>query len=260
MKNVRVVASLFLLGTVATAGAADNGFYFGVSGGQARYDFEPMPVLQLGGWAPIYPGGAPSFNAILPADGPFFTALTPSSSPLPPESLHRAFAGEPLRVFWVPGQDDEATTWNVLAGYRFLRYAAVELAYHDLGTLHDYSPARTFGPIRSIEVKSAMESSAATLSLLGQLPITDMWSVHLRAGGMFVDQDVSRRFGSGSRFDESYDSEVFLYGVGTQLDFGAHWTVRLDFQRYDDVGKDNGIGEADVDSLTLGVLFRLSGS
>lgn len=256
MKNMRVVASLFLLGTAATAGAADNGFYFGVAGGQARYDFEPMRIPQLAGWGPIVPGGV--LTVTPPNVVPVF-GMTPSL-PVPGESFYRAVAAEPLRVFWIPGQDDEATTWNVLAGYRFLRYAAVEIAYHDLGTLHDYSPARSIGPLTTIEVKSVMESTAATLSLLGELPITDMWSVYLRAGGMFADQEVSRRFGSSAHFNESYDSEVFLYGIGTQLDFGAHWTVRLDFQRYDDVGKGNGIGEADVDSLTLGVLFRLGGN
>lgn len=242
--KMRVFTSVLSLAAAATAGAADNGFYFGAAAGQAKYDFERLPLaaLAIPGPGPVT---FPSLNPVLIAtSAPVFSSVV-------------AVAG-PRQVFWIHDKDDEATTWSVLAGYRFLRFAAVELAYHDLGTLHEYWPSRTIGPLRSLEVKSAMESTGATLSLLGQLPLTDRWSVHLRAGGLFADQEVSRRIES-SYFNESYDSEVFLYGIGTQLDFGAHWTVRLDFQRYDDVGKGNGIGEADVDSLTLGVLFRLSG-
>jgi hypothetical protein len=33
--------------------------------------------------------------------------------------------------------------------------------------------------------------------------------------------------------------------------------VRLDFQRFHSVGEDAGAGEADIDLLTLGVLYRL---
>ncbi len=254
MKNMRSIVSVVLLAAFATANAADSGFYFGAAGGQARYDFEPMAIPAFADIRFVTPGSVPTPVATAPvirlnSDYPVLAAGVYSA---------RAYAG-PIEVFWIPGEDDKATTWNVLAGYRFLRYVAIELAYHDLGTLHEYSPARTIGLLRTVEVKAEMESSAVTLSLLGQLPITDRWSVFLRAGGVYADQHVSRRIGSGDHFSDSYDSEVFAYGIGTQLDFGSHWTVRLDFQRYDDVGKGNGIGEADVDSLTLGVLYRLGG-
>jgi opacity protein-like surface antigen len=241
MKKMQVLTSLLLLGAAAMASAADNGFYFGATGGQASYDFDRFraPVATLGGWG---------------SNVPPVLIVSPNPSVIPPPAF--GVLAEPRAVFWIPGEDEEATSWSALVGYRFTRYVAVELAYHDLGTLHEYSPPRVTGPITTIEVKTEMESTGATLSLLGQLPITEQWSVYLRAGGLFADQDVSRRVAS-SKFDESYDSEVFLYGIGTQFDFGAHWSVRLDFQRFDDVGKGNGVGEADVDALTLGVLFRL---
>lgn len=245
----RVVAASVLACVTATAGAAD-GFYFGVSAGQATYDFEPLRLA-----APIViPGPIPG-GVFEPISG-----LRPA--PVAPPFLYTGpvaglVAAAPQRVFWVPGRDDEATSWNLLAGYQFSRYLSVELAYHDFGTLHEYSPSRTIGPITTLDVKSEMDSTGATLSLQGALPITDQWSVYLRTGGLFADQEVSRRIGT-HHLNESYDSEVFLYGIGTQLDFGAHWTVRLDFQSYDDVGKGNGIGEADVELLSLGVLFRLS--
>ena len=247
---------LILLASAATAvQAAENGFYFGVSGGQASYDFEPIgPLAGFG----AFPG--PPLGPLPPEVVPTFNPFTPVTNPgrLPPTSY---VAAGPFisasELFWIPGKDDESTAWSALAGYRFFRYAAVELAYHDFGTLHELSPSRTIGPITTVEVKSDLESKGATLSLLGELPITSYWSVFVRAGGLFADQDVSRRIGNTS-FKDSYDSEVFLYGLGTEVTFAKQWTVRLDFQRYDDVGKGHGIGEADIDVLALGVLFRLA--
>ena len=250
----RLVAVVLACGVCATSAA--EGFYFGVAGGQATYDFEPPrltgPILLPGGSG--FNGGAPvpSFNPFVPPRSGWGTNPGPS---IPVGGIVGGFAGA-QEMFWLPGRDEEATSWNLLAGYRVSKHVALELAYHDFGTLHEFSPSRTIGQITTIEVRSEMESKGATLSLLGELPITDQWSVYLRAGGLFADQDVSRRI-AGNAFEESYDSEVFLYGLGTQIDFGAHWTVRLDFQSYDDVGKGNGIGEADVDVLILGVLFRL---
>lgn len=248
---IRSIVLALALVAAGTASAADTGFYFGLSGGQAKYDFEPVRPA----------------NAFLPI--PFIPALSPEIIPrlnivAPPAAGWTApVAGisafiAPQEVFWIPGEDDEANAWSALVGYRFSRYIAAELAYHDLGTLRDYTPSRTFLSFTSLEVRSKLESAGATLALLGQLPITDQWNVYLRAGGLFADQEVSRQIGT-TKFNDSYDSEAFLYGIGTQVDFGSHWTVRLDFQRYDDVGKGNGVGEADVDALTLGVLFRLGG-
>lgn len=251
MINMRSIALVLASVVAGNASAADNGFYFGVSGGQAEYDFEPMQPLNSVVSFP-YPFPIPP-SGIVESYTPF-ARLTPVSGWSSVVAAGALF--QPAEVFWFPGEDDEATSWNVLAGYRFSKFIALEVAYHDLGTLNEYSPSRTIGPITTLEVKSEMESTGATLALLGTLPITDYWNVYLRAGGLFADQDVSRRIGT-LRFGDSYDSEVFLYGIGTQIDFGSHWSARLDFQRYDDVGKGNGVGEADVDVLALGVLFRL---
>ncbi len=243
MRVARMAAATMVACAWGSACAAD-GFYFGASAGQATYDFEPLRLPMLVG-TPGLP--VPDFSFNPPAAG---------WGPLPPSFSGGVVFATPVEMFWGPGPDDEATTWNALVGYRFSPYLAIELAYHDFGTLREYRPSITIGQITTVEVRSKMESTGVALSLLGQLPITDQWSVYLRAGGLMADQEVTRRF-PGSTFNESYDSEVFLYGIGTQLDIGSRWTARLDFQSYDDVGKGNGLGQADVESLTLSVLFRL---
>ena len=61
----------------------------------------------------------------------------------------------------------------------------------------------------------------------------------------------------GSSSSITFGSDSLLWGAGTQFNWGAHWSVRLDFQRFESVGEDNGAGEADIDLLSLGVIFRL---
>ncbi|HEY6645255.1 hypothetical protein [Povalibacter sp.] len=48
-----------------------------------------------------------------------------------------------------------------------------------------------------------------------------------------------------------------LWGAGAQYDWGDHWSVRVDFQRFENLGEDFEPVKTDVDLLTLGVLYRL---
>jgi opacity protein-like surface antigen len=229
-----------------TTFAADQGFYFGLNAGQAKYDFKPIPrnelIIPVGTVPPFAAAGTPALN---PASGylPLLDTVFRTSSPV--------FA-RPIRAYWIPGKDDKATALGVFAGYRIFRYAAVELSYADLGSLHEYQPAINLTPtIRTLAVDSDLETSGPTISALGILPLTEQWEVYLRVGGIFAEQKVTHTT-DFSHDETTYGADGFLFGAGTQYDFGSHWTVRLDYQRFDDVGDGNGLGEADIDVLSLG--------
>jgi hypothetical protein len=232
MGFTRTVALLSMYLVTQASLAADQGFYFGLSGGQAKYDFayeRPRPVSVV----------SPNLGAL-----PLFPAA----------GVAAIFVAFPEPVFWLPGNDDKTNAFSGLIGYQIFPYVAVELTYADLGTLHEYQPA---GPFQgAIAVNSELETTALTVSALATIPLTQRWDVYLRGGAQFANQQVSH---SGLGFNEqtTYGSDSLLFGVGTQWNFATHWTARLDFQRYDSVGKENGIGEADLDVWSLGVLFRL---
>src|SRR5690242_11732051 len=106
-KRVSVWALLIL--SASTTQAADRGFYFGASGGQATYDFDlPAPVaLIVGG------GSTPGIPQL------------PPGTPLPPLNPGAGFI-EALPVVWgLPGDDENAAAWSVTAGYRANRYLAI---------------------------------------------------------------------------------------------------------------------------------------
>lgn len=241
MEFVGKVVLLSMCFCAQTALAADRGFYFGLSGGQAKYDFSYEPPRLL--------ASSPLISPQL--DSAAF--LTPAF----PMGSDAVVAAVSVRAFWLPGEDDKANAFSGLIGYRIFRYAAVEMTYAHLGTLHEYQPASGLTPTTtSPALTSELETSALTVSALATLPLTERWDAYIRGGALLAKQKVSHSW-SGANEETTYGSDSLLYGVGMQFDFGVHWTARLDFQRYDSVGKNNGIGEADVDIWSFGVLFRL---
>jgi opacity protein-like surface antigen len=237
-----ILACLMLSGA---ANAADQGFYFGVMGGQADYEFEEPDVFPVNGFFP----------------GPPLTRPTPQPAPvpLPPGSIVRDVVAVAILnpLSWPPEADHEAGTWGVFAGYRIFRYAAVELGYLDLGSLdRTQQVVLGFPPVGSVEIHHELETSGPAVSALGILPITDSWEAYARAGVLFADMEATSSIMASSS-SITFGSDSLLWGAGTQFNWGAHWSVRLDFQRFESVGEDNGPGEADIDLLSLGVLFRL---
>lgn len=230
--------------SVSIASAADRGFYFGLFGGQARYEFDTpdIPTLTL-------PSGVvPRLDtAPVPRDVLDFYAYGISE----PSMLRP--------ILWHPSGDDEDTAWGGLVGYRIARYAAVELSYLNLGTLEANDPAiMSFNPVVRDTLHRELQTRGPSASVLGILPVSDEWELYLRAGVLFADVEVS--FGALGAIPPSsttYGNEVALWGGGAQFNWGEHWSVRLEFQRFVEIGAEDREGEADIDLISVGVLYRL---
>jgi opacity protein-like surface antigen len=242
----RLIVASVLLTTTQLGVAADSGFYFGLQGGHAEYDFEQPQVPFATPGTPI-----PDFN---PA---------PIIGPLPPflggVVAVRDYTPFFLPAGWLPHDDDQATAWGGLVGYRIGRYAAAELSYLDLGTLHtthDVPVGPILNPTR-VPLKRELETRGPTLSALGLLPLSKVWDLYLRAGVIFADMELSSRLGDSNTSSATFGSEALLWGGGAQFHWGDHWSLRLDFQRFENVGDRREAGEADINLLSLGVLYRL---
>ena len=240
-----------LMLTVGAAPAADRGFYFGASGGQAKYDFNlpavPVPVI---GFLPPVAGIVPDPTfAFGPNPGnPVFITPAPAGAVF--------VSARP--VLWLPGDDEEGTSWGVGGGYRFNRYLALEASYVNLGTLNATHTMNTpaFLGGGTLTFHRELETTGPALAAFGILPIADSWELFVRAGIMFADTDLTTRF-NGSRNSISFDSEPTTLGAGAQFDWQDHWSARLEFQRSFDVGGDDVASEADVDAVSLAVIYRL---
>jgi hypothetical protein len=259
---MEIVRKLLVCGVLLTGGAAnaaEQGFYFGVLGGQAEYQFDdprPIPLVApppgavprvpIVDFGPLPPGGSLNPGLFPPS---FTVAVTAFVSPL----------------FWPADADDEAGAWGATVGYRIFRYAAVELNYLNLGTLERTEPLLIGPPpfTAIAEINHELETTGPAASALGVLPLSKNWELYARVGVFFADMEATTSIVNSSvpiqRRPSSitFGSEALLWGGGVQFNWGDHWTLRVDFQRFESVGEDNGAGEADIDLLSFGVLFRL---
>ena len=243
------VCGLLILAASATH-AADRGFYFGASGGQAQYDFDepvaPFPVLGFVG--PILP------PIVVTSPDPIVIG-----GPLPVFSGVISHAVDARPVLWLPGDDDEGAAWSVTAGYRVNRYLAIEAGYVNLGTISsshtiDFPPGFGGG---SLSFNRELETSGPSLTLFGTLPLSANWQLYARAGMLFADTDLTTSIAGSSSFSSSFDSDATTFGAGAQYDWGGHWSARLEFQRTKDLGGNDVASDADVDNISLGFLYRL---
>jgi opacity protein-like surface antigen len=251
--GMRVSACALLVLSAGAVNAADQGFYFGASGGQAQYDFDLPATVPVIGFLP------PLIGAVLPNPPVFFRPDpgTPVFFTPPPFNSSVAFVSA-RPVLWLPGDDDEGTAWSVSAGYRINRYLAVEASYVNLGTLeatHNIGLPAILGG-GSLAFHRELETAGPALTAFGILPVSDSWELYVRAGMFFADSELTTAF-NGTSNTTSFDSDSTTLGAGAQFDWKEHWSARLEFQRSFDIGGDDVASEADVDGVSLAVLYRL---
>lgn len=227
-----------LLLCAGMAHAADAGFYFGVLAGEAKYDFDTPQLPVAIGQIPV-------------------TDFIPPDTPLNPIFTGPVFLAGP--ALWLPSDDDKDTGWGVTAGYRIGRYVAIELNYLNLGKLEasDQLLLPPFPGSGTATLQRELETTGPSVSVLGILPLSENWEVHLRAGVLFADMEFTTSIGASSS-SHTTGSEAAAVGAGVQFNWAEHWSARLELQRFLDVGDDDGFSStADIDLLSLGILYRL---
>jgi opacity protein-like surface antigen len=231
-----VGASALLLFAHASI-AAELGFYFGVNGGEAQYDFDGLAVPT----ATLLPPG--SFPP------PIFIPRPPIGTPVSPVTVFSP------GTMWLPGDDDSDTAWGAIVGYQITPHFAAELTYLNLGTLEERDRLILISG-GSTNFDRQLETAGPSVSVLGMLPLTDAWDVYLRAGVLFADMEVKNRIGV-SESETTFGSDAPVWGGGVRFNWGKHWSVRLDYQYVDGLGERFDAGVADIEVITLGILYRL---
>lgn len=209
----------------AASWAEGGGWYFGVTGGQAEADLNKAELddFVLQGFS-------------------FAGTVLDGSSTL----------------------DDGDTSFSLFGGYRVSQYFAVEAGYVDFGTAKYRASGviDPFGPQTSVPATYSADFEVAgfTATAVGSVPIGTMFDVHGRAGILFADTEITETATiSTTSGGESYsaNSEEFFYGLGVGLQVGPNWSLSLDWQQFKDVGDEDETGEADLNRLSLGVIYKL---
>lgn len=223
----KILCAALLFATAGMAQAGGEGFYVGAGVGQARFD-----------------------------DGL-------------PEQIRSAYTNYPDYSF-VSGRmtDDTDESWKIFGGYRFLPWLGMEFAWVDLGevgsnyVLHSQVPATN----ADANIFGHYGISGPSASLFGELDFNDRISGILRVG-LFNAQLDYEETGTGAdglphRFSNDSDNTKLTYGLGLNVRVNDNWDVRLDWDRYTDVGRrfaltDDGNGRFDhIDLVSMNLAYR----
>ena len=146
--------------------------------------------------------------------------------------------------------DEKDTTWKVFAGYEFNKYLALEGAYVDLGE----AKATATGPGGT--ATGALDGKGWELLGVGSIPFNDQFSAYGKAGIFRWKVDGSLAVTGIATTSVEETGTDFTYGVGLRYNFTRNLGARLEWQRYNNVGESDTTGQADVDLLSIGLIFR----
>ena len=138
--------------------------------------------------------------------------------------------------------DGDHASYELGVGYAVNRNLSLEVGYHDFGNQN----ARTTCPpgFSCIELVLPLltkaDSTAYSLSVVGNIPLTDRFDVFGKAGISRWDIGFD---GISSAFDTS--GEDLLYGAGLRWSTGEHWKVSLEYEKV----------ELGVDTAGIGVSY-----
>ena len=139
--------------------------------------------------------------------------------------------------------DRRDTNWGVQMGVDFNRFVAAEVAYRNLGKLQEQND----GAGQSSEVRA----KAVELTAIAGLPVEKV-TVYVKGGAYRAkSQRTSTFLAEGDTTNTNW-----TMGAGVRYDIFQHLGVRLEYQRYNNLGSAVVGFRGDADTFSLGVVLR----
>lgn len=171
--------------------------------------------------------------------------------------------------------DDSTDVWGALAGYRWNEHFAAEIGYVKLGEVkYDFDGVYNFNfvpndpllPVQNDDIDYIgayrFTSAGPTAAVVGLMPLGQYFEVHAKAGIFLADTRQTVRLHNVSRGENIYhqrkdasQTELFA-GVGATWNATESLAVRVEYQKFLDVGDDSKTYEQDIDVINIGVLFK----
>ena len=154
--------------------------------------------------------------------------------------------------------DDSDTGFGATLGYQVNENFAAELSYVDLGDVSYQASNEQANPANET---LTLDTSAAgpVFSLLGILPIGERWGIYGRAGLALMDSEGEATATVGDvtdRISDSTNRSNLVAGAGVNYAVSDRFGLRLEWDRYFDVGSEEIVGESDIDLFSLGLRYN----
>lgn len=144
------------------------------------------------------------------------------------------------------------TAWKVFGGYQFNENVAVEGGYTDLGRYNGFTtvtaPAAGTASVKW-DAKSALNVSGVAI-----LPLWKQLSGFGKAGLALTDLSVSLSPPAAGNLDAT--RVQLLFGLGLKLDLVKGFSLRAEFERFNNVGDGSNTGQSVIHVWTLGAQYR----
>ena len=147
--------------------------------------------------------------------------------------------------------DDSDTGFKIFGGYQFNPNFAFEVGYYDLGEAKVSGTDSFLG-----STTATIEASGFNFALVGSIPLGERFELMAKAGIFRWEMDVSATssiFGSGSENETGFDP---MFGIGGAFNFTKNLGVRVEYEKFLDVGDEDTTGQSDVDFLSASLIFR----
>lgn len=166
-------------------------------------------------------------------------------------SIGDKWAGAPTTV------DDKGDGLKLYAGWQPSRYFGLELGYTDFGRTSTYSTL--LRPTSRDTASVQWDGYGIDVSALAHWWIGEILSLYARGGASAWD--IERRIvedGTAGHFPRSAsDTGVsLLAGAGMAFRFMPQGTLRVEYQRYFDVGSDEIGGKIDISVVSIGAHYH----
>jgi OOP family OmpA-OmpF porin len=151
--------------------------------------------------------------------------------------------------------DERDTTWKLFVGHQFYRNFAIEGGYTDFGrfslTTMTTAPAGQIG--------GSIRAHAWSLDAVGLAPLSERVSVFGKVGVQRWDTDTQlAAAGAGAASRASYGARGndWKLGLGARYDFSHRVGVRVEWERFVNVGDNAASGGGNIDLIAVGLQYR----
>lgn len=145
--------------------------------------------------------------------------------------------------------NDKNSSWRIYGGYHYWDIMGFELGYNDLGK------TTAQGTSMGSPFSDQDEPIAIDALLVGTMRITDNISVVGKLGLFYFDVDSETTTGGTTRSDSASGGD-YTYGLGAKYELGKQLGLRVEWQRFTEVGKGSA-GQSRYDVFSAGLVFDI---
>lgn len=141
--------------------------------------------------------------------------------------------------------DDTDTAYKIYGGLEVNEYISMEVGYADLGET-SVTGATT----------GTAEANGMTLAMVGTFAVSPSITLIGRGGMNILNLEVNGPIAGTPTNNEGDTDVAWSLGLGAQYNFTKSVGLRVEYERFFDVGDEDTTGETDVDLISAGVVFK----